>query len=315
MRILVADDDPTTRLHLRSALTKLGYQVEIASDGSQAWQALQQPDAPELAILDWMMPAMTGPELCRKLRARACGVYVYVILLTSLSNMDSFVAGMEAGADDFIAKPFRTAELYARLRAGQRIVEMQRDLLAKQAEIAGLANHDALTGLSNRRVVLERLAQELERARRGSQALGVIMIDLDHFKQINDNHGHGQGDTVLRETARRLCDGVRPYDSVGRYGGEEFIIVVPHCSLEESITVAERLRRSICAKPMKIASGLLPVSASLGVSVAEPGEAIALELLVETADRALYRAKELGRNRVEWDRGEPTHGLTGNFST
>jgi len=299
VKILIADDDATNRALLRAALKKLGYEVEITANGSEAWAALQRSDAAELAILDWMMPGMTGPEICLKLRARDDGRYVYVILLTGLTELSALVEGLESGADDFIAKPFRTPELYARLRAGQRILDLQRELLAGRAQIEHLAAHDSLTGLCNRRVILEQLAQELARAQRELKPVGVIMMDIDHFKQINDSHGHPKGDQVLQETARRLTETVRPYDSVGRYGGEEFLLLAGNCDMEQTFAVAERLRAAIGAEPMKIGSILLRVTASFGVSSAKPGEMADGEILIEAADRALYRAKELGRNRVE----------------
>ena len=299
MKILIADDDATNRALLHAALKRLGYEVEITTNGDEAWAALQRADAAELAILDWMMPGMTGPEICLKLRARDDGRYVYVILLTGLTELSALVEGLESGADDFIAKPFRTPELYARLRAGQRILDLQRELLAGRAQIEHIAAHDSLTGLWNRRVILEQLAQELARAQRELKPVGVIMMDIDHFKQINDSYGHPKGDQVLQETAKRLTETVRPYDSVGRYGGEEFLVLAGNCSMEQTFAVAERLRSAVSAEPMKIGSALLRVTASFGVSSAKPGEMGDGKKLVEVADQALYRAKELGRNRVE----------------
>jgi diguanylate cyclase (GGDEF)-like protein len=299
MKILIADDDPTNRALLRAVLGKFGYEVEIACDGDEAWEALQRPDAAELAILDWAMPGHTGPEVCRRLRARAEGNYVYVILLTGLSDLTALVEGFEAGADDFVAKPFRGPELYARLRAGQRVLNLQRELLAERAHIENLATHDALTGLWNRRAILDRLIQELQRAAREFQPLGVIMMDLDHFKNINDNYGHAQGDHVLQEIARRLAETVRPYDSVGRYGGEEFLIFAPQCEVKQSLGIAERLRATIHVAPVEIAGGPIQISASFGVSVVLPGVVDDAHRAIEAADQALYRAKRLGRNRVE----------------
>lgn len=299
MKILIADDDATNRARLRVALAKFGYEVEIACDGDDAWAALQRPDAAELAVLDWAMPGMTGPEICRRLRARSKGHYVYAILLTGFTDQSALVEGFEAGADDFVAKPFRAPELYARLRAGQRVLNLQRELLTEREHIENLATHDALTGLWNRRAILEQLAQELMRAARESKPLGVIMMDLDHFKTINDSHGHTQGDFVLQETAKRLTQTVRPYDSVGRYGGEEFLLFAAQCGIKESLAIAERLRAAVNTEPMKIVGGRIHVTASFGVSAAYPGAAGDVHRLIESADRALYRAKHLGRNRVE----------------
>jgi diguanylate cyclase (GGDEF)-like protein len=303
MKILIADDEATNRHLLGAALKKLGYDIEVATNGDEAWAALQRSDAAELAILDWMMPGMTGPEICLKLRGAANAKYVYVILLTGMTELSALVQGLESGADDFIAKPFRTPELYARLRAGQRILSLQRELLAGRAQIEHLAAHDFLTGLWNRRAIMEQLGQELARSRRESKPLGVIIMDIDHFKQINDSYGHGQGDLVLQETARRLTDAVRPYDGAGRYGGEEFLLYAADCDVERTFAVAERLREAMSAEPMNVAGKPLRVTASFGVSAAAPGQAGDVLALIEAADRALYRAKDLGRNRVEWARG------------
>jgi len=300
-KILIAEDDPTSRLTLRAALAKLGYEIEIAGDGRAAWEALQRIDAPEIAILDWMMPDVTGPEICRRLRARESGPYVYVILLTMMTELSALVEGLESGADDFISKPFRLPELYARLRAGQRVIDLQRELLAGRAQMEKVAAYDFLTGLLNRRSILEKLGQEIARGEREGAPLGVIMMDLDHFKRINDSYGHLQGDQVLQEAARRLSETVRCYDSIGRYGGEEFLLVAAGADLDATAGIAERLRRAIAEEPMRVGDGNLRVTGSFGVSAASgraPGEA---KQLIEAADRALYRAKNAGRNRVELD--------------
>jgi len=300
MKILIADDDPTIRTILQSALVRLGYQVEIAVTGDHAWAALQAPEAPALAILDWKMPGMTGVEICRRLRECKDVPYVYVILLTGMDSLDDLVAGLEAGADDFMTKPFKPAELKARLRSGRRILDLQRDLLAAQAKLSVLASRDALTDLWNRRVIMEKLDQELVRAEREMNSVGVVLIDIDHFKRINDSLGHSVGDEVLQQVSKRLADTVRLYDSVGRYGGEEFLIVAANCNLHETFKLAERARQIICQAPIMFASGAIPVTASFGVSVAMAGDKPDPKALIEAADRALYRAKDLGRNRVEW---------------
>src|SRR5581483_10816840 len=264
-KILIAEDDPTSRLTLRAALAKLGYEIEIAADGAAARHAVQRADAPEIAILDWMMPSVTGPEICRPLRARASGPYVYVILLTMIAEPSALVEGLESGADDFIAKPFRLPELYARLRAGQRVIDLQRELLAGRAQLEKVAAYDFLTGLLNRRSILEKLGQELARAERESASLGVIMMDLDGFKLINDGYGHVQGDQVLQEAARRLSEAVRCYDSIGRYGGEEFLLVAAGADLDATAGIAERLRRAIGDEPMRVGERCLTVTGSFGV--------------------------------------------------
>lgn len=299
VKILIADDDPTYRHVLSAALHKLGYNVEVARNGDDAWAALQRTDAAEMAILDWLMPGMTGPEICRKMRARENAKYVYAILLTGMSELEALVEGMEAGADDFIAKPYQFPELCARVRSGQRILNLQRELLAGRAQIEYLADHDCLTGLWNRRAIMQRLAQELARAKREAKPLGVVIMDIDHFKQINDRYGHAGGDEVLQETARRMLETLRPYDGAGRFGGEEFLVYAANCDMAQTFACAERLREALSAAPMTVAAKRLRVTASFGCSVLAPGAADHVQTLIEAADRALYRAKELGRNRVE----------------
>ena len=300
MKILIADDDPTIRTILQSALVRLGYRVEIAVNGDLAWDALQAPEAPTLAILDWKMPGMTGVEICRRLRERKDAAYVYVVLLTGMDSLDDLVAGLEAGADDYMTKPFKPAELNARLRSGRRILDLQRELLEAQAQLQILANHDSLTMLWNRRVIMAKLDQELARAQRETNSVGLVLIDIDHFKSINDSLGHMVGDEVLQQIAKRLAEAVRPYDSVGRYGGEEFLIVAANCNLYETFKLAERARQVICQEPAMSAGGPVPVTASFGVSATTAGDKPDPKALIEAADRALYRAKDLGRNRVEW---------------
>ena len=300
MKLLIADDDPTMRTILQSALMRLGYKVEIAGDGDQAWSLLQQPQAPELAILDWKMPGMTGIEICQRLRLRKDSPYVYVVLLTGLDTLNDLVAGLEAGADDYMTKPFKAAELNARLRSGRRVLDLQRELLAAQAQLSVLANHDSLTDLCNRRVILERLSKELARAEREQSPLGLILLDIDHFKRINDTLGHSRGDEVLQQVAQRLTAAIRPYDSVGRYGGEEFLIVAPNCNLPETFKLAERIRKTICDEPVWSEDGPIAVSASFGTTAILAEQDSDPKALIIAADRALYRAKELGRNRVEW---------------
>ena len=299
MKILVADDDLTIRKILHSALVRLGYQVEIAADGDAAWAILQAPEAPTLAILDWQMPGMSGVEICRRLRERKNAAYTYVVLLSGLDSMEDMVAGLDAGADDYMTKPFKPAELKARLRSGQRVLDLQRDLLTAQAQLQVLASYDELTMLLNRRAILERLQLELARADRESHGLGVVMVDIDYFKRINDRLGHAAGDEVLQLVAQRLNEALRPYDSVGRYGGEEFLIVAAHCNLDKTLTLAERARRIICRTPMSTAGEAVSVTASFGVSATQAGAKPDVKALIDSADRALYYAKALGRNRVE----------------
>ncbi len=304
MRILIADDDSVSRKILEVRLRKWGYDVLVASDGEQAWNALQGSDAPDLAILDWEMPGLDGVELCRRLRQAGReleGVqpYVYVLLLTSRNRAEDVVAGMDAGADDCVAKPFDDNELKVRLRAGRRILDLVADLVRAREMLADKATHDSLTGLWNRGAIVETLEREMTRADREATPLAILLGDLDWFKRVNDSFGHLAGDAVLRETARRMLAVKRPYDAVGRYGGEEFLFVAPGCGLEAARRVGERVRAAIADPAMDTADGPIAVTMSLGLATYVPGSRATSLALLRTADEGLYRAKDGGRDRVE----------------
>jgi len=281
-------------------LGRWGYRAIAACDGDQAWNLLQQPDAPRLAILDWMMPGLSGPELCRRVRSQGREPYTYLLLLTARSQKEDLIEGMEAGADDYVTKPFDAQELNVRLRAGRRILDLQAELVTARETLREQATRDGLTWLWNRSSILDTLARELAKSERDGSAVGLIMADLDHFKVINDTHGHLAGDAVLREAARRLQASLRSYDSVGRYGGEEFLVVAPGCTSSSALHLAERLRFAINREPIRLTDRSIDVTISLGVTVSAPGVLIAPESLIRVADEALYRAKGTGRNRVEW---------------
>ncbi|MGH9661723.1 MAG: GGDEF domain-containing response regulator [Bryobacteraceae bacterium] len=298
MRILIAEDDAISRRLLETILGKWGYEVVVAVDGDQAWDSLQAEDAPRLAILDWMMPGKDGIEVCRRVRERTAP-YVYVLLLSAKSQREDLVHGMEAGADDYITKPFDANELKVRLRAGRRILDLQEQLMSAQDALRDQAARDGLTGIWNRNAIFEVLRRELVRADRESTPLAVIMADLDHFKLLNDAHGHMAGDAVLREATRRMNAGIRSYDAMGRYGGEEFLIVLPGCDTNSGICRAEKLREALSATPFDTSEGRLTVTCSMGVSSTSTEGIFDLDTLVRTADAALYRAKGNGRNRVE----------------
>ena len=302
MRILVADDNRIGRHLLERLLSRWGYEATLVCDGAEAWQHLQAEDAPRLVLLDWMMPGMSGPEICQRLRKAAGDHYTYIVILTSRSGQEDIVQGMEAGADDYLIKPFAATELKARLLAGQRIVELQEQLIAVQDHLRFQASHDALTGLWNRRAVVDILHSELARASREHTSLGVVMGDVDHFKQINDTFGHQAGDACLVQVAQRLRSLVRVYDSVGRYGGEEFLLIVPHTTLADTVKLAERLRHGLVEQSVEVSSAQLSVTASFGVTTTEAAGSDPDALLC-AADQAVYRAKSRGRNRVEHSGG------------
>jgi diguanylate cyclase (GGDEF)-like protein len=297
--ILVAEDDPIFRHVLETWLGKWNYKVLAVNNGEEAWNILQQQDSPKLAIVDWMMPQMDGLDLCRRLRSCALGPYRYVLLLTARDEKQDVVAGLDAGADDYLTKPFNVEELRARLRAGERILHLQDALLRAQKALQFEAAHDPLTGLWNRAAILERLHTEMQRHHRTASPFGVMMGDLDHFKSINDSYGHLVGDEVLRESARRLAQAVRSYDSVGRYGGEEFLIVMPDCAASDLASGAERVRCAICAEPMHTRAGDIAAALSIGLVSTQAVTTHDYEALLRMADEALYLAKAKGRNRVE----------------
>jgi diguanylate cyclase (GGDEF)-like protein len=307
VRILVADDDRVSRRLLELKLVQWGFEVVEVADGTEAWNALRAPDGPRLAILDWMMPGLDGIEVCRRVRERAVP-YIYVVIITAKDRKEDIVAALEAGADDFLTKPFDAFELKARLRTGSRILELQESLLEAQDALRYEATHDGLTGVANRATIMDLLRREMDRADREGTHLGLALLDIDHFKKVNDTHGHMVGDAVLRETSRRVRRSLRPYDHLGRYGGEEFLLVLPGCDPKALAALAERIREWIARTPVTVEGTTVPVTISLGAASSGPKgtspDGRNVELLVRAADSALYRAKESGRDRVESARPE-----------
>ncbi|HKV49452.1 MAG TPA: diguanylate cyclase [Candidatus Acidoferrales bacterium] len=295
-KILVAEDDPVSQRMLQSFLTKWGYEIIAVSSGTEALRVLESPDAPPLAVLDWMMPGLEGPEICREIRKDPERPYTYVLLLTARTQKEDLLRGLEAGADDYLTKPFDVQELRARLHVGRRILDLQHHLLAATDELRFRASHDMLTGIPNRGTILEAVNRERARQIRDGGSFGVILADLDHFKAVNDAYGHLAGDIVLKEAACRMRSCVRSYDSIGRYGGEEFLIVVPTGDGNSTAAVAERIREAISENPVITESGPISVTASLGIAVSFDREA---KEVLRSADEALYCAKARGRNRVE----------------
>lgn len=293
MKVLIADDDALSRKILEDALSEWGYEILMAHNGNEAWDILEKNDRPNLAVLDWIMPGMDGVEICKRLRKLSLPNYVYVILLTARSKLEDVIKGLESGADDYIIKPFHHEELKSRLKIGQRIIELEHRILR-------LASTDYLTGLLNRRAFLERLERELNRCQREASPMGIIIMDIDHFKKVNDNYGHQAGDLVLQELSTTLVTLCRVYDFIGRYGGEEFIVCLPGADKWNTYQIAERMRSIVENKNI-----LLPdkgtsvsVTASFGIVSMEPGQRKSADRLINEADEALYRAKDQGRNQV-----------------
>jgi|SRR5579862_2947090 len=297
--ILLVDDSAIYRRLISDYLRGWGLNVKVAKNGLEGWKILEQPGSPKLVLTDWSMPEMDGPELCRKLRERdfADG-YVYTILLTSKDEKSDFLKGMEAGADDYLIKPFDEAELHARLLVGRRILSLQQELIAARETMRRAAMYDGLTELLNRREIMESLRREIARSRRDNKPVCIIMADVDHFKKVNDELGHQAGDQVLKEVARRLRIGLRAYDPVGRYGGEEFLLILPGCDLVGGFTRADQLRHVVSSKPITASGAPITVTLSMGIA-ASSSESDDLESLIRLADAGLYQAKRKGRNRVE----------------
>jgi two-component system, cell cycle response regulator len=295
MRVLAAEDNPVFQSMLKTMLTRWGYQAVIARDGNEAWDILERDDAPRLAVLDWMMPGIDGVEICRRIRSANREPYIYILLLTARTESQDLIEGMDAGADDYLTKPFNAHELRVRIRAGRRILDLQEELLQAREALREQATHDSLTGLLNRASILEKLDDELSRAARNGSVVSVLMVDLDRFKSVNDTQGHLAGDAVLREAAGRLRSVSRRYDSVGRYGGEEFLVVLPGCDASAARIQAERLREAVAGTPFRADSRPLTITCSIGLACSSHS---APEVLIREADDALYSAKAQGRNRV-----------------
>ena len=299
MRILIAEDEPVSRLRLERMLGRWGYEVTAVSDGDEAWRALSTAGAPRLAILDWEMPGRDGVDLCRQLRKHDGARFTYLILLTARTEIEHLVEALNAGADDFLSKPFEPHELEARLRAGKRIVQLQWELIEAREALREQAMRDPLTGTWNRRAILAAFERELARVERrtGESGLGVVIADLDHFKRVNDSYGHLVGDEVLCEVVQRITQDLRRYDRMGRIGGEEFLILLPECGRREVRITVDRLR-GVIADPIATAVGPLRLTLSLGAALVPDGLRTTARQILAAADQALYTAKASGRNRL-----------------
>lgn len=312
-RIVVAEDDAASRILLTRQLRKVGYEVIACENGSQALEAIRQ-EVSCIVVADWLMPGMDGLELCRAVRSLSktkALAFVYFILLTAHSEKDHIVAGFEAGADDYLTKPYHRQELLARLRAGERVYALQIELMQRQiqlhrvnGELAALnqkleklANTDALTNLANRRHLFERFGETWALAERGDHPLSCIMFDIDKFKSVNDTHGHAAGDQVLKHVAGVVRSCVRRYDLLGRIGGEEFCVICPETALEGGAVLAERIREAVGGSSCPWKDVQITVTVSLGVAGRAPSHDDT-DALISAADRMLYRAKDNGRDQV-----------------
>jgi two-component system cell cycle response regulator len=299
LRILVADDDAVSRRMMERILRRAGYDVVLAEDGREALERLVSPDAPRLALLDWMMPGLDGPSVCLEFRSHRERPYSYIALLTSKGAKEDLIAGLEAGADDYLTKPCHPEELKARLRTGERILRLEDTLVDAREEMRYKAHHDALTLIWNRGAILAHLSSEIHRAQRELAKVSLLLCDVDHFKRINDVHGHPVGDMVLQEIAAQLTGAIRPGDAVGRYGGEEFLVILSDCGPESLHRRGEQLRQAVASGSF---GGNLPglsVSLSVGAMTID-GASVGLtpEVYLSQTDAALYRAKLEGRNRL-----------------
>lgn len=298
MKVLVADDDRPTRLMVSALIRRLGYEPQEASNGLEALAALRSPRPPRLAVLDWVMPGLDGVRLCRTIRCEGADRYTYIILLTAKDSTEEMVEGLDSGADDLVAKPVEAEVLRARLRSGQRVLELQEQLIEARERLREQASRDALTGIWNRGRILEIMNEVLARSDREKRSFGLIMCDLDHFKRINDTYGHLAGDQVLRHAVQQLRSGLRSYDHLGRYGGEEFLIVLPDCDATQTQDIAERLRQLMCNNAALYRDERIPITMSAGTLVHTPHQKIAALDLLLRADECLFAAKRGGRNRV-----------------
>ena len=291
MKILIADDDPLSVLYMRDMLVEWGFEVVRAADAQEALALLQEADGASIAILDALIAGEEGVDLCRAIRDNVDQRYVYVIMLADHPDAGFVGAAMQAGADDYIGKPFTAEKLRVRVRAGARISELEEQLRFRESR-------DALTGIYNRATIFEMLQKELARQARTHHAMSVILCDIDNFRSINEQHGHQGGDDVLRDVARRMGASLRPYDSFGRYSGQELLAVLPNCEVQGALEVAERMRAAVADVPVSTGGAEVPVSVSIGVASLAVGDLAKLGELMQRVDEALHRAKQNGGDSI-----------------
>jgi two-component system cell cycle response regulator len=297
MKILIAEDDLISSKILEKHLGTWGFDVIMARTGEQAWTALKEGSL-RMAILDWMMPGMDGVEVCQKIRRRKKYKYTYIILLSAKDRKQDIIAGLSSGADDYMTKPVNFLELRARLQTGRRIVDLEDKLLAIQNQLKDIASRDSLTKLWNRAEISRFLREEMSRGQREQKPTGVIMLDIDYFKKINDFYGHDVGDQALLQVAARLKKRLRQSDKIGRYGGDEMIIILPNCGLAEIRKIAERLRVGVERRGISSELGSVPVTISAGGASSENFAVPTADRLIKASDEALLKAKNRGRDCV-----------------
>lgn len=293
MKILIAEDDVISCRALQNQAEEWGYTVYTAHNGEDAWKIIKENDI-RMAVLDWKMPKMDGTEICRKIRKHYeehHTRYIYIIMLTARSLKEERIRGLAAGIDDYMTKPASFVELKIRLKNGERIIQLEDNRI-------NLASFDGLTKVWNRNKILEFFEEELERGRRDSRPTGIIMADIDNFKTVNDTYGHFIGDKVLVEVTTRLKSSIRRYDKIGRYGGDEIMIVLSNCRQGQLEQIADRLRRSVCKKEVKTKAGAIKTSVSLGAISSEMAPRTTSSFLLQASDNALYKAKKEGRNKL-----------------
>ena len=299
MKVLVVDDDPGVIMELSILLKRWGYEVASARNGQEALEHLMVSDVKsQIIIVDWMMEEMDGLELCKRLRADPLLPYCFIILLSAYAESEDIVRGLDAGADDYLMKPYNPDELQSRIRAGVRIINLNQSLEEANSRLQIVASTDMLTDLLNRGAILNVLHDELARSEREQIPLAVAMIDIDHFKILNDEYQHVEGDQILREFSQCLKSGLRTYDAVGRYGGEEFIIIMPNIPEQASHEAMERLRQEIESTTFLEGTHKVTLTASFGIAWGIPSTPSQSEQFIREADAMLFQVKENGRNGV-----------------
>ncbi|MCF8144352.1 MAG: diguanylate cyclase [Deltaproteobacteria bacterium] len=303
--ILIVEDDPVSRRLLEMTLSKAGYEVVSAKDGEEALACFNAQFFP-IVFTDWMMPEMDGLQLCRSIREEVSAGYVFIFLLTARDSREDMLAGLEAGADDYLTKPFDRSELFARLKTAVRILNLEKSLKDANDAIRMLSITDTMTGCYNRTYMDAHLPHELQRARRYGHPISVLMVDIDHFKGVNDTYGHQAGDEVLKAFVQTMGRSIRSrVDWIARYGGEEFIVVLPETDFDKAQVLAERLRAKVSKQIVFHKEEAIRITASFGVTGLAPGQGvtgfppdISHEAMIRVADKCLYAAKEAGRNKV-----------------